>query len=73
MDRAEPAFEESLSDALDRGTVTGEHGVGLLTRSGHPRELSLAVLEMHCAVKAALDPYHFLNPGKIFDWMADAG
>jgi glycolate oxidase len=65
--RAKLAFEEILSDALDLGgTVTGEHGVGLLKRAGLSRELSPAVLEMHRAVKAALDPYHILNPGKIF-------
>jgi glycolate oxidase len=66
-DRAKLAFEEILTDALDLGgTVTGEHGVGLLKRGGLSRELSPAVLEMHRAVKAALDPYHILNPGKIF-------
>jgi glycolate oxidase len=66
-DRAKIAFEEILSDALDLGgTVTGEHGVGLLKRAGLSRELSPAVLEMHRAVKAALDPHHILNPGKIF-------
>jgi glycolate oxidase len=67
QDRAKIAFEEILSAALDLGgTVTGEHGVGLLKRAGLSRELSPAVLEMHRAVKAALDPYHILNPGKIF-------
>jgi glycolate oxidase len=66
-DRAKLAFEEILSAALDLGgTVTGEHGVGLLKRGGLSRELSPAVLEMHRAVKAALDPHHILNPGKIF-------
>lgn len=65
--RAKLAFEEILSDALDLGgTVTREHGVGLLKRAGLSCELSPAVLEMHRAVKAALDPYHILNPGKIF-------
>jgi glycolate oxidase len=67
-DRAKIAFEEILSAALDLGgTVTGEHGVGLLKRGGLSRELSAAVLEMHRAVKAALDPHHILNPGKVFD------
>jgi glycolate oxidase len=67
QDRAKLAFEEILSAALDLGgTVTGEHGVGLLKRNGLSRELSPAVLEMHRAVKAALDPYHILNPGKVF-------
>jgi glycolate oxidase len=66
-DRAKIAFEEILSAALDLGgTVTGEHGVGLLKRRGLSRELSPAVLEMHRAVKGALDPHHILNPGKIF-------
>ena len=66
-DRAKLAFEEILTAALDLGgTVTGEHGVGLLKRSGLSRELSPAVLNMHRAVKAALDPHHILNPGKIF-------
>ena len=66
-DRAKLAFEEILTAALDLGgTVTGEHGVGLLKRSGLSRELSPAVLDMHRAVKAALDPHHILNPGKIF-------
>jgi glycolate oxidase len=66
-DRAKLAFEEILTEALDLGgTVTGEHGVGLLKRAGLSRELSPAVLEMHRAVKSALDPYGILNPGKIF-------
>ncbi|HEX5906577.1 MAG TPA: FAD-linked oxidase C-terminal domain-containing protein [Propionibacteriaceae bacterium] len=66
-DRAKLAFEEILTDALDLGgTVTGEHGVGLLKRGGLAQELSPAVLDMHRAVKAALDPHHILNPGKIF-------
>jgi glycolate oxidase len=66
-DRAKIAFEEILTAALELGgTVTGEHGVGLLKRGGLARELSPAVLEMHRAVKTALDPHHILNPGKIF-------
>jgi glycolate oxidase len=66
-DRAKLAFEEILTEALDLGgTVTGEHGVGLLKRAGLSHELSPAVLEMHRAVKSALDPYGILNPGKIF-------
>lgn len=66
-DRAQAAFEDILSDALDLGgTVTGEHGVGLLKMGGLRRELSPAVLEMHRAVKRALDPHRILNPGKVF-------
>jgi glycolate oxidase len=63
--RAEKAFAEIIDDALALGgTVTGEHGVGLLKREGLRSELSPAVMAMHRAVKAALDPAGILNPGK---------
>jgi glycolate oxidase len=63
--RAQAAFEQILADALDLGgTVTGEHGVGLLKRAGLERELSGEVMAMQRAVKAALDPHGILNPGK---------
>ncbi|TNC22748.1 FAD-binding oxidoreductase [Amycolatopsis alkalitolerans] len=65
--RAQAAFEDIISDAIELGgTVTGEHGIGLLKRAGLGREVSPAVLDMHRAVKAALDPLNILNPGKIF-------
>ncbi|WP_158892415.1 FAD-binding oxidoreductase [Amycolatopsis anabasis] len=65
--RAQAAFEDIIADALDLGgTVTGEHGVGLLKRPGLRRELSEPVLDLHHAVKAALDPSGILNPGKVF-------
>jgi glycolate oxidase len=63
--RAQAAFEVIISDALDLGgTVTGEHGIGQLKRAGLERELSAPVVEMHHAVKNALDPYQIFNPGK---------
>ena len=64
--RAQEAFEEILTDALALGgTVTGEHGVGLLKRDGLAREQAPEVLAMQRAVKAALDPHGILNPGKV--------
>ncbi|WP_328647083.1 FAD-binding protein [Amycolatopsis sp. NBC_00348] len=64
---AQAAFDDIIADALDLGgTVTGEHGVGLLKQSGLTRELGPAVLELHRAVKRALDPHQILNPGKVF-------
>jgi glycolate oxidase len=63
--RAQAAFEEIVNAAIDMGgTVTGEHGVGLLKRAGMRRELGPAVLAMQRAVKAALDPHDIMNPGK---------
>ncbi|ANN17443.1 FAD-linked oxidase [Amycolatopsis orientalis] len=64
---AQAAFEDIISGALDLGgTVTGEHGVGLLKQAGLTRELGPAVLDLHRAVKQALDPHGIFNPGKVF-------
>jgi glycolate oxidase len=65
---AQEAFEEILTAAIGAGgTVTGEHGVGLLKRGGMRRELSPSVLAMQQAVKDSLDPRNIFNPGKIVD------
>ncbi|MCW2714658.1 MAG: FAD-linked oxidase [Frankiales bacterium] len=66
--RAQAAFDEIMAGALELGgTVTGEHGIGLLKRHGLRMELDPAVLEMQRAVKVALDPRGLLNPGKVLD------
>ncbi len=63
--RAQIAFDEIVDVALDAGgTVTGEHGVGLLKLPGLAKELGPEVTAMHHAIKDALDPYGILNPGK---------
>ncbi|MDV3128347.1 FAD-binding protein [Mycobacterium sp. 21AC1] len=65
--RAQLAFGAIIDAALELGgTVTGEHGIGLLKRDGLRKELSAEVLSMHQAVKSALDPHNILNPGKAF-------
>ena len=64
--RAQSAFEELLDAAIGLGgTVTGEHGVGLLKRAGMERELDPGSLVMQRSVKAALDPLGVFNPGKV--------
>jgi glycolate oxidase len=64
--RAQLAFEEIIAAALALGgTVTGEHGIGLLKMGGLVQELSPAVMDLHRAVKLALDPHGILNPGKV--------
>ncbi|MCW2777597.1 MAG: linked oxidase domain protein [Frankiales bacterium] len=63
---AQTAFEELLDAALALGgTVTGEHGVGLLKRGGLARELDPGSLLLQRAVKDALDPAGLFNPGKV--------
>ncbi|MFF5568328.1 FAD-binding oxidoreductase [Streptomyces sp. NPDC012623] len=67
--RAQAAFTEIIAEALALGgTVTGEHGVGLLKRDGLRDELGPAVLALNHAVKDALDPRHILNPGKVVSY-----
>jgi glycolate oxidase len=62
---AQAAFEEFLDAAIALGgTVTGEHGVGILKRDGMRRELDPGALAMQSAVRAALDPRALFNPGK---------
>ena len=66
-ERAKRAFDRIVADCLDLGgTVTGEHGVGLLKLDGVERELGPRVVQLHRAIKDALDPHGVLNPGKAF-------
>ncbi len=60
---ADLVFE--LAVALD-GTISGEHGVGVLKRDWLRREIGEDALAVHRSIKAALDPRGILNPGKGF-------
>jgi glycolate dehydrogenase FAD-linked subunit len=63
--QAQAAFEEILDAAIALGgTVTGEHGVGILKRDGMRRELDPGSLALQSAVRHALDPREIFNPGK---------
>jgi len=46
------------------GTLTGEHGVGILKRAWLREELGEDSLDLQRAVKAVFDPLGILNPGK---------
>jgi glycolate oxidase len=62
---AQGAFEEILTAAIGMGgTVSGEHGIGLLKREGLRKELPAEVQAMQIAVKQTLDPLNLFNPGK---------
>jgi glycolate oxidase len=64
---AQAAFEEMLDGAIALGgTVTGEHGVGLLKRAGLHRELDPGSVALQRAVKDAMDPLGIFNPGKVW-------
>jgi FAD/FMN-containing dehydrogenase len=49
------------------GSVSAEHGIGLHKKPYLGRSRTPAELAAMRAVKAALDPLHLMNPGKIFD------
>jgi glycolate oxidase len=59
------AADEVFRAALDLGgTLTGEHGVGLLKRHWLAEELGEESMAVHRAIKDALDPAGIMNPGK---------
>jgi len=63
--RANAAAEELFELALRLGgTVTGEHGIGVLKRGQLARQWAPAAVAAHNAIKAALDPKGLFNPGK---------
>ncbi|MEO3812928.1 FAD-linked oxidase C-terminal domain-containing protein [Sphaerisporangium sp. B11E5] len=60
------AAGEMFRAALELGgTLTGEHGVGTLKRRWLRDELGDEGIEVHRAVKDALDPLGLMNPGKV--------
>ncbi|MEU9471732.1 FAD-linked oxidase C-terminal domain-containing protein [Streptomyces avermitilis] len=66
IQRAHQAFGAIMDLGLALGgTITGEHGVGLLKRDWLAKELGPAGLRIHHHIKAALDPRQILNPGKV--------
>jgi glycolate oxidase len=67
-EHARLAFGEIMDVGLALGgTITGEHGVGVLKREWLEREAGPVSMDVHRALKAALDPLGILNPGKVFD------
>lgn len=67
QEKADQAIEEVFKGALELGgTMSGEHGVGIMKSSYLPLELSGVAIDYMKTIKKALDPNNILNPGKIF-------
>lgn len=65
--RARESFDEIMALGLELGgTITGEHGVGVLKKEWLAREIGPVGVEMQRAIKTAFDPLGILNPGKLF-------
>ena len=62
---AKRSFDEIMELGLELGgTITGEHGVGLLKRDWLERELGPVAVALQRQLKAVFDPLGILNPGK---------
>lgn len=65
--RAGMAFDAIMKEALELGgTITGEHGIGILKKSALREELGEDVIELHQRIKEVFDPHNIFNPGKVF-------
>jgi glycolate oxidase len=49
------------------GTISGEHGIGLIRKGFLPMALEKTQIELMKGIKRLFDPNNILNPGKIFD------
>lgn len=63
------SISEGLFEMVQRfgGSVSAEHGVGLLKKESLHYSRSAHELELMRSIKRAFDPAGVLNPGKIFD------
>lgn len=65
--RVELAFEEIFKKAVELGgTITGEHGVGLMKLPYLHLKVGQAGVDVMRNIKLVMDPNYIMNPGKIF-------
>jgi glycolate oxidase len=65
--RARESFDEIMALGLELGgTITGEHGVGVLKKEWLARELGPVGVELQRGIRQVFDPQGILNPGKVF-------
>jgi glycolate oxidase len=65
--RIEAALTALFRDTVElKGTLSGEHGIGLSKQRFMPLEQSAALIEWQKKLKRLWDPQNLLNPGKIF-------
>ncbi len=71
IDRERQAVQATVEDIFAlvrelRGTLSGEHGIGLTKAPYLGMELSQAAIALQQRLKRAFDPHDIMNPGKIF-------
>ena len=77
-DLQDAASRAAATEAFDRimalglslgGTITGEHGVGVLKAEWLARELDEGNRHLHRVIKEAVDPTGILSPGKMLGYV----
>jgi glycolate oxidase len=65
--RVREAAREIFEAAIELGgTLSGEHGIGVLKKQFMERDLGTDVLALMRRIKDAVDPAGIMNPGKVF-------
>jgi len=61
------AFNRIVHDLVTDmgGSISAEHGIGLAKRDELPRYKDPVALALCRTIKAAVDPYNLMNPGKV--------
>jgi glycolate oxidase len=70
-DAERPAVDRAIDRLMRatvalRGTLSGEHGIGVLKAAYLPLEQSAELIAVQQDLKRVFDPQNLLNPGKIF-------
>jgi glycolate oxidase len=67
MARVRAAATEIFETAVALGgTLSGEHGIGLLKKQFMELDVGADALAVMRAIKDAIDPLGIMNPGKVF-------
>ncbi|MCC5801048.1 glycolate oxidase subunit GlcD [Rossellomorea vietnamensis] len=67
MERVEAAFEEIFAHAIELGgTITGEHGVGMMKAPYLEWKLGAEGINAMKMIKQSFDPKNIMNPNKVF-------
>ncbi len=66
-----PAVDRAIHELFEavvamRGTLSGEHGIGVLKAPYLPLEQPEGLIDLQRRIKAVFDPKGIMNPGKIF-------
>src|SRR5262249_50281377 len=67
LPKVERSVEQLFRDVVSmQGTLSGEHGIGILKAPYLGLEQSDALIDLQKRLKGGFDPKGLLNPGKIF-------